>query len=366
MKPSTKGKQHPAFGILLSLLLALAVQTSAQSDSSPPGPAQGDGGGRGRGDRAADEESGRKGGGSRQPIQTSKCNDVPAHPFDLILGRPTPNSVTISVLCYEDTEGGLAYGTQRGKPASSTPTRLFKKGEPVEIVLRALEPNTQYYYQFRSARTNSEEFTFHTTRPPGSTFTFTITADSHLDEHTDPVIYQRTLANALADAPDFHIDLGDTFMTEKHPNREAAAKQYVAQRYYFGQLCDSVPLFLVLGNHDGESPRGRGSDYRQPRRLVQPDAQALFPQSRSRQLFHRQCDEAPRSGSPAGLLCLGVGRRFVRRAGPILVYAEATWPERQLETHAGCRAVSVAQTHTRSEQSEVQIRLHPSSGRRRG
>ncbi len=260
MKPSTKGKQLPALGILLSLLLALAVQTSAQSDSSPPGPAQGDGGGRGRVDRAADEESGRKGGGSRQPIQTSKCNDVPAHPFDLILGRPTPNSVTISVLCYEDTEGGLVYGTQRGKPASSTPTRLFKKGEPVEIALRALEPNTQYYYQFRSARTNSEEFTFHTTRPPGSTFTFTITADSHLDEHTDPVIYQRTLANALADVPDFHIDLGDTFMSEKHPSRESAAKQYVAQRYYFGQLCDSVPLFLVLGNHDGESPRGRGSD----------------------------------------------------------------------------------------------------------
>jgi hypothetical protein len=110
------------------------------------------------------------------------------------------------------------------------------------------------------AQSNSEEFTFHTTRPPGSTFTFTITADSHLDEHTDAATYQRTLANALADAPDFHIDLGDTFMTEKHLSREAAAKQYVAQRYYFGQLCDSVPRFLVLGNHDGESPRGRGSD----------------------------------------------------------------------------------------------------------
>ena len=49
-------------------------------------------------------------------------------------------------------------------------------------------------------------------------------------------------------------------MTEKHPTREAAAKQYLAQRYYFGQLCHSAPLFLVLGNHDGESPRGRGTD----------------------------------------------------------------------------------------------------------
>ncbi len=29
---------------------------------------------------------------------------------------------------------------------------------------------------------------------------------------------------------------------------------------YFGQLCQSAPLFLVLGNHDGESPRGRGGE----------------------------------------------------------------------------------------------------------
>jgi predicted phosphodiesterase len=65
---------------------------------------------------------------------------------------------------------------------------------------------------------------------------------------------------ARADAPDFHLDLGDTFMTEKHRSRENAARQYLAQRFYFGQLSRAAPLFLVLGNHDGESPRGYGSD----------------------------------------------------------------------------------------------------------
>jgi hypothetical protein len=197
-------------------------------------------------------------GGSRQPIHDSKCNDVRAYPFDFILGRPTANSVTVSVLCYSDTQGFIAFGTQKGVLASKTPARLFKGGEPSEILLSGLKPNTQYFYQFRSAATNSQGFSFHTARPPGSTFTFTITADSHLDEHTDPVLYQRTLAGVSIEAPDFHIDLGDTFMTEKHANREAAARQYLAQRYYFGQLCESVPLFLVLGNHDGESLRGRG------------------------------------------------------------------------------------------------------------
>ena len=208
---------------------------------------------------AADEKPARK-GGSRQPVQTSKCNDVPAHPFDLILSRPTSNSVTVSALCYDDAAGFIAYGTQPGKLFAKTSTRSFKKNEPVEIILPDLQPNAQYFYQLRLAQTNSAEFAFHTARPPGSSYIFTITADSHLDEQTDPLSYQRTLANALADRPDFHIDLGDTFMTEKHPSREAAAKQFLAQRYYFGQLCSSAPLLFVLGNHDGESPRGRGSD----------------------------------------------------------------------------------------------------------
>jgi hypothetical protein len=208
---------------------------------------------------AAGENTGLK-GRSDKPAQSSKCNDVPSHPFDLILGQPTANSATVSVLCYEDAEGFIAYGTQPGNLAAKTPARPFKKGEPVEIVLSPLQSNTQYFYQLRLAPTASGEFTFHTARPPGSTFTFTVTADSHLDERTDPALYQRTLVNALADAPDFHIDLGDTFMTEKHDSRENAARQYLAQRFYFGRLCQSAPLFLVLGNHDGESPRGRGSD----------------------------------------------------------------------------------------------------------
>lgn len=195
-----------------------------------------------------------------QPTQNSTCNDVPDHSLDVILARPTQDSVTLSVLAYQDTEGAIAYGTQHAQLTRQTPLRHFTAGTPVEVLLSGLRPNTQYFYQFRSRRLSAAQGTFHTQRAPNSTFTFTITADSHLDDRVSAELYQRTLANALADAPDFHVDLGDTFMTEKHEDRENAAKQYVAQRYYFGQLCRSAPLFLVLGNHDGESPRGRGSE----------------------------------------------------------------------------------------------------------
>ena len=54
--------------------------------------------------------------------------------------------------------------------------------------------------------------------------------------------------------PDFLIDLGDTFMTDKHrPNFRDAASQYLAQRYYLGLICKSASFFMALGNHDGES-----------------------------------------------------------------------------------------------------------------
>ncbi len=192
-----------------------------------------------------------------QPAQESVCNDIPSHALDIVLGRPTPTQMTVSVLCEKDTTGQIVYGTQSGRYSGSTPMRPFKAGEPEEITLSGLQPNTRYFYRFRGGQADSPEHEFHTARPPGSDFTFTITADSHLDSNTDPATYSRTLAGALAGHPDFHIDLGDTFMSEKHASREAAARQYLSQRYYFGQLCHSTPLFLALGNHDGEDPRGR-------------------------------------------------------------------------------------------------------------
>lgn len=213
---------------------------------------------------APEGKGGRKGGrdkqAGKQPSQNSICNDVPAHPVDIILARPKADSVTLSVLAYEDMEGSISYGVERGQAARKTITRKFAKGEPTEVVLESLKPNSRYTYQFRGAGGATVEGGFRTQRPRGSSFTFTITADSHLDDRTTPEVYLRTLAHALADEPDFHIDLGDTFMTEKHENRENAARQYLAQRYYFGQLCRAAPLFFVLGNHDGESPRGRDGE----------------------------------------------------------------------------------------------------------
>ena len=187
--------------------------------------------------------------------------EVPEHPLDVILTRPTATSITLSVLCYADAKASVAYGTDKADLSLRSEPQEMKKGIPKEIVLSKLKPDTQYYYQLLDAASNALASNaavdaFHTQRLSGSTFVFTVQADSHLDANTSTDLYRRTLANALADAPDFHVDLGDTFMTDKHASRDSAAKQYMAQRYYLGLIGRSAPVFLAMGNHDGEDAKG--------------------------------------------------------------------------------------------------------------
>ena len=186
---------------------------------------------------------------------------VPAHAYDLILARPEKNAVTLSALAYQSMEGFVTYGMQSGACTNQTPMRQFKAGVPVEFVIAPLRADLKYFYQFHSRLAGTSQFaigpaySFQTARSPGSTFIFTMTADVHLDEHTSAEVYEQSLANIRADKPDFHIDLGNLFMTDKHATRDEAARQYLAQRFYLGQIGSSVPIFLALGVHDGESSR---------------------------------------------------------------------------------------------------------------
>lgn len=198
--------------------------------------------------------------GFQQPPAEHRT-DVPDHPWDLILARPTPNAVTASLLAYKDSEAFIEYGVASGLYPWKTPVKQFPQGQPGTILLGSLPANTRHFYRLRIREigvnefTASQEYSFTTQRPPGTTFTFTMQADSHLDENTDPAIYARAMENMRADNPDFIVDLGDTFMTDKYNPYQDARKQYLAQRYYFGLLCPSAPLLLTLGNHDGEQGR---------------------------------------------------------------------------------------------------------------
>lgn len=187
---------------------------------------------------------------------------VPERAFDVILCRPTDTSVTVSVVAYTPLVGHLEYGLTEAALDSRTASQEFMPEQAQTFLLAGLAPNARYHYRFVGTRPNGQTSvsanvgTFQTQRFPGADFTFTVQADSHLDTPESGLLYERVLRAVAADAPDFHIDLGDTFMTDKRGGTYMNARpQYFAQRYYFGLVCHSAPLFLVLGNHDGESSR---------------------------------------------------------------------------------------------------------------
>lgn len=194
----------------------------------------------------------------------------PPYSGDIVLGAPTDSSVRIKLL--SSSQAGFVsinYGTSPNALSNQTPTKALLAGVPLEFQLDNLIANTSIYYMvnYQSTATNtatsSKIYDFHTSRSFGDTFSFTIQADSHLDENSNLSQYQRTLDNILLDKPDFHIDLGDTFMTEKHmgpfdavvamaTSQSMVNDRYVYERQHFGRITHSTPLFLANGNHEGE------------------------------------------------------------------------------------------------------------------
>jgi len=203
---------------------------------------------------AAAPEEKRKGAGQGGQVESAV---VPPYLFNVWLCRPGADSVTASVLAWEPMDAFITYGN-----GLKTDAAKLEPGVPQSLVMGGLKSDTTYSYQLTYRRSGTEAMqdvvrSFHTQRAASSSFSFVIQADSHLDNNTDVRVYQQTLANMLADKPDFMIDLGDTTMVDKFGRFYTRSEsQYKAQRYYMGRIAHSVPIFMVLGNHDGE----RGSD----------------------------------------------------------------------------------------------------------
>lgn len=235
-------------------------------------------------------EGGRGGGHARESGERPAefHTDTPATAGEVVLARPTDRSVTLSVRLAAGGAVRVEYApaaAATGRKVSAPVT--LKPGEPGEIVLAGLSPDTAYSYRLLHADNGApalpEGGVFRTRRAPGAAFTFTLIADSHLDENCLPSRYAVAMANVAADKPDFHIDLGDTFMTGKYAEREAAVRQYDAQRHYFGLIGNKAPVFFVIGNHDGEEvAKGGGVDLavwsclQRKRRLPNPEPDVFY------------------------------------------------------------------------------------------
>lgn len=182
-----------------------------------------------------------------------------------ILGRPTDKSIVVQMFFTEDADMSVEYGISSGVYTSKTPFASFLAGEPAEVTINGLAPNTKYYYRVNCRKTGTStvayrpEFTFVTAKPQGAHFTFVVQADPHLDEQSDTGIYKLCLKNQLEDKPDFMIDLGDFLMSDKLADktrkipRDTVTYRCHLLRSYYELVNHSVPLYIALGNHEGES-----------------------------------------------------------------------------------------------------------------
>ncbi len=190
-----------------------------------------------------------------------------------ILSRPTSHGVTVRIVAAQALTLTAEWGTSPGRyDVTSAPARVAA-GDPFDVVIDGLSADTQYFYRLRATSDRDpaitmvgDEHTFHTQRRPGSPFVFTVQADPHMDENSSGQVYAQALRNQLADRADFLMDLGDASMADRcivdgdNPcsRQKATAYEQISarnalMRSYFSAVAHSLPLFMVLGNHEGEA-----------------------------------------------------------------------------------------------------------------
>lgn len=182
-----------------------------------------------------------------------------------LLGQPTANSVSLQLIFADTAEVRVDYGTSSGNYPFQTSWQTFAAGTTAQVVISGLLPSTKYYYRVshrlpgNANITYRPEYSFHTQQATGSAFTFVVQADPNLDASSDTALYRLCLQNQLEDNPDFMIDLGDFLMTDKLKNSnnqvpyDTITYRCKLLRSFYETSCHSVPLFIALGNHEGEA-----------------------------------------------------------------------------------------------------------------
>jgi hypothetical protein len=188
------------------------------------------------------------------------CHFSNAQNYTEVLGRPTDTSITMSILFDKSVNVYWEYGTASGTYNTNTPIYTTIADTPIEVSFSNLIANTKYFYRTKykltgsSSYINGAEHYFQTQRKIGSSFSFVVEADPHLDSNCDSNAYRLTLQHMLSKKPDFIIDLGDNAMSDKLPviDKKSIVDRTLLFRNYFNELTHSTPLFVTLGNHEGE------------------------------------------------------------------------------------------------------------------
>ncbi len=193
-------------------------------------------------------------GGAALPARAAPLQQEITFTGKELVGLPTDSSVVINIVPAATIELYYQYGTSPGVYTWQTATSTATGGQPHEMRIDGLAPNSKYYFRMQYRVPDGtwvvrDEHSFWTQRTPGSTFVFTVISDSHAQYGTR---YQTAMQNVNSDQPDFHFDLGDTFYTDGLTTQSAVNSAYLAQRPYMDLVGHSAPIFLASGNHENE------------------------------------------------------------------------------------------------------------------
>ncbi|MEL6338863.1 MAG: metallophosphoesterase [Myxococcota bacterium] len=228
-----------------------------------------------------------------------------------LLGRITDSSVTVNVHLLTPLELAIQYGRVDSE-LTATPSRVHANGAEVEIDLSELAPDTRYVYRLAYRRPGEPSFrlgplrTFRTRRSRGAAFTFAIQSDPHLQQLLRRFprglrTYERGLDHMLESRPDFMLDLGDTFQTQWFGGRDArdqaeSMHRHLDHRRFFDRIAHSVPLFLALGNHEGEQGWRRNGTPESVPVWATRARKILYPNPRPNDFFSAPNDPQPHVG----------------------------------------------------------------------
>lgn len=184
--------------------------------------------------------------------------------LNLILGRPTNNSIAISLMSNSAVNAYIDYGTNGKTFTNKSLTGTLVANTPAVFELKNLKPDQKYFYRVRfkegSAKTFqiSKIYSFQTARTTGKPFTFSLHGDTHPERNGkmfNSELYYVAMGNVAAQKNDFHILMGDDFSIDPligkgQATKENVEKIYRTHRDWLGVIGSTTPIYLVNGNHE--------------------------------------------------------------------------------------------------------------------
>lgn len=149
--------------------------------------------------------------------------------------------------CTSVVEYGEAEWVKKGQPVPLK--NLIKEDEKKtihELVLKGLKVQTNYFYRVGSVNEDGEKvaseiYTFQTAVRKDSPFAFVVMGDNR----THPERFERIIARAWAERPNFMLNVGDV-VTDGNV-KEQWIEEYLRPA---AELMRRVPTYVAIGNHE--------------------------------------------------------------------------------------------------------------------